>query len=169
MPRNQYIESALKTFFLAIVAAIFFAYVPYKIATLEGNTIITEIGGVRFFGLIFILLGAMGYLACLRNFVVDAKSSPFPGDDQKHLIIKGLYRYVRNPIYISAYFIIFGEALFFNSLEILYYLMGWILFFHIFVVYIEEPGLRDKFGDSYTRYCDSVRRWIPRLKRLGKK
>jgi len=64
---------------------------------------------------------------------------------------------VRNPIYISANFIFAGEALLFQSLEMVFYLLGWIVVFHVVVVFVEEPFLRTKFGNSHERYCKSVR------------
>ena len=82
---------------------------------------------------------------------------------QKHLIVKGLYRYVRNPIYISWYLIIFGEALFFQSLDLLFYLLSWIVFSQIKVIFFEEPSLKERFGETYEQYLKSERRWIPRL------
>lgn len=164
MSQNHFIENILKTIMLAIIAVILIGYIPFKIGTYEGRTVITEIGRFRLLGPIFIFFGIIGYLTCLWNFVFVAEGSPIPFDTPKHLIIKGLYRYVRNPIYISAYLILFGQALFFQSLEILYYLFYWIVFFQFSVVFMEEPFLRDRFGDSYDQYCKSVGRWIPRLK-----
>ena len=79
------------------------------------------------------------------------------------LDIKGLYRYVRNPMYISGYLIIFGQALFFQSLDLLLYLSFWIVWFEIKVIFFEEPSLKKRFGETYEQYRKSVRRWIPRL------
>lgn len=167
MSRHQYIESTLKTFVFAIgIVSFVLVYLPYKIVTAENHTVIAGIGRLRFAGYIFIGSGIIGYLICFWNFIVDAKGSPIPGDTQ-YLIVKGLYRYVRNPIYISACLILLGEALLFQSLEMFYYLFGGIVVFHLFVVFVEEPFLRNKFGDDYERYCNSVRRWVPRLKPPG--
>ena len=164
MSRHQLIENVLKTSFFAIFIVLFvIAYIPYKIITAENHTVIAAIGRFRFAGYIFIGSGILGYLICFWNFIVDAKGSPIPGDTQ-HLIVKGLYRYVRNPIYISACLILVGEALLFQSLAMLYYLFGWMMVFHLFVIFVEEPFLRNKFGDTYERYCNAVCRWVPRLK-----
>lgn len=166
MSRHQFIENSLKTFVFAIIALFVIAYVPYQIITAETHTVIAAIGRFRFIGYILIGLGTIGYLICFRNFIVDAKGSPILGDT-RYLIVKGLYRYVRNPIYLSANLIFLGEALLFQSLEMLYYLLGWIIVFHLFVVFVEEPFLRHKFGDAYERYCNSVQRWVPRIKPPG--
>ena len=118
-----------------------------------------------FIGPILIVIGIIGYLLCFWNFIFDAKGTPFPGDgdSQKYLIVKGLYRYVRNPMYNSWYLIIFGEALFFQSLDLLLYLSFWIVWFEIKVIFFEEPSLKRRFGETYEQYRKSVRRWIPRL------
>lgn len=167
MSRNPFIENLLKTFLFVFIVLFVAAYIPYKIVTAESHTVIAAIGRFHSIGYFLIASGAIGYLACFWNFIVDAKGSPIPGDTQD-LIVRGLYRYVRNPIYISANLIFAGEALLFQSLEMIYYLLGWIVVFHIVVVFVEEPFLRDKFGDTYEQYCKSVRRWIPRLKQPGK-
>ena len=66
-------------------------------------------------------------------------------------------------MYISWYLIIFGEALFFQSLDLLLYLSVWIVLFEIKVIFFEEPSLKRRFGETYEQYRKSVRRWIPRL------
>ena len=129
----------------------------------EKHIFIDQIGKIRFIGPILIVIGIIGYLPCIWNFIFYAKGSPFPGDTQKYLIVKGLYRYVRNPMYISLYLIIFREALFFQSLDLLIYLSFWIVWFEIKVIFFEEPSLKERFGETYEQYRKSVRRWIPRL------
>ena len=164
MSRHRFIENALKTGLFAISIVFFvIAYIPYKIISAENHAVIAGMGRFRFAGYIFIGSGILGYLICFWHFIVDAKGSPILGDTQ-HLIVRGLYRYVRNPIYISACLILLGEVLIFQSLAMLYYLFGWMVVFHIFVIFVEEPFLRNKFGSTYEQYCNSVRRWVPQLK-----
>lgn len=153
MSPTQFSENTLKTFLFAIIVVFVITYIPYQIISAENHTVITQIGRFRIIGYLLIGLGITGYLVCFRNFIVDAKGSPIPGDTQ-HLIFKGFYRYVRNPIYISACLIFFGEALLFQSLEMLYYLLGAIIVFHLFVVFVEEPFLRQRFGDTYEAYAN---------------
>jgi protein-S-isoprenylcysteine O-methyltransferase Ste14 len=64
---------------------------------------------------------------------------------------------------ISGYLIVFGQALFFQSLYLLLYLSFWIVWFEIEVIFFEEPSLKKRFGETYEQYRKSVRRWIPRL------
>ena len=146
--------------FIVITFAVFF---PHHIISDENHIVIDQIGKFRFIGPILIIIGIIGHLLCFWNFIFDAKGTPFPGDTQKYLIVKGLYWYVRNPMYISWYLIIFGEALFFKSLDLLLYLSFWIVWFEIKVIFFEEPSLKRRFGEIYEQYRKSVRRWIPRL------
>ena len=164
MSAKETFANTFGTLICGFVAFTFGVFIPLKIINAENHTIFAEIGVLRFIGPAFIFVGLIGTLACYWNFIYDAKGAPLIEGMQKHLIVKGLYKYVRNPIYISWYLIIFGEAVYFQSLDLLLYLAGWMVFFQIKVVYSEEPYLSVTFGDSYESYRKSVRRWIPRLK-----
>ena len=152
----------LNTFIFAFFAAVL-AFAPvYEIMTSENYTAIKVIGKFQYLGSICIFMGIVGYLLGFWYYIIDAKGSPLPGD-QNRIITKGLYRYVRNPMYISWLLIIFGEVLVFWSKGLVYYLFFWVVFFQFRIIFFEEPGLRRKFGESYVQYCRSVRRWIPRM------
>lgn len=73
----------------------------------------------------------------------------------------GLYRYVRNPMYVGVLLFLLGEALFFGSWAFLLYTLGWLAVVHVNVILYEEPSLRRKFGASYDHYRSAVRRWMP--------
>jgi protein-S-isoprenylcysteine O-methyltransferase Ste14 len=77
--------------------------------------------------------------------------------------VHGLYRYVRNPMYLSVTTIVFGEMLLTRSVGLLIYWLIWFVLVNLFVVGFEEPTLRRQFGDSYDRYTRAVGRWIPRF------
>ena len=79
----------------------------------------------------------------------------------------GLYRYVRNPMYAGVLILLLGEALMFQSVALVIYTFCWFVFVHLNVILWEERLLRHKFGDSYSRYCGSVRRWIPGRRYAG--
>ena len=164
MSAKENLANAYGTLLCGVVAIIFGAFIPLKIINSDGHTLIEAIGNFRFIGPIFILIGIIGCLTCYWNFIFDAKGSPLIEGMQKHLIVKGLYRYVRNPIYISWYLILFGEAIYFQSQDLILYLLGWMVVFQIKVVFCEEPYLSVTFGESYESYRKSVRRWRPRLK-----
>lgn len=164
MAVKEHLANTFGTVMTLVIAIIFSVFIPYKVINSEGHTIIAEIGNFRFIGPTFILIGAIGYLACCWNFIFEAKGIPAMEGMQKHLIVKGAYKYVRNPIYISFWLIILGEAIYFQSQDLLLYLLGWMIVFQIRVVVFEEPYLRVTFGESYESYRKSVPRWIPRLR-----
>lgn len=110
-----------------------------------------------------LFLGAAIYFWCLWNFAVYGRGTPAPIDAPKHLVVRGLYRYIRNPMYVGVFLVIAGWALFFQSLTILIYGVCVAVGFHLFIVFVEEPPLRKKFGESYTYYCEQAGRWLPKI------
>ncbi len=124
-----------------------------------------QAGGFTPAGILLIALGATGYLWCALDFAYVGRGTPAPIDPPKILVARGLYRFVRNPMYVSVMLILLGESLLFESLALLRYAVIVAVGFHLFVVLYEEPTLRKKFGASYEQYCKHVRRWIPRIPR----
>ena len=115
----------------------------------------------RFAGGVLIGLGAPVLLECFARFALRGLGTPAPVFPTRHLVITGMYRYVRNPMYIAVLATIFGQALLFGSVALLGYgALVWLLF-HLFVLVYEEPKLRATFGDEYASYCAKVPRWIP--------
>ncbi len=114
-------------------------------------------------GAIFMGLGGILVLACVGTFIVRGRGTPTPFDAPRKFVAVGPYKHVRNPMYIGAWTLLVGFGLYLHSNSILLFSLGWIVFFHLFVVFFEEPNLRDKFGVTYEDYCTSVRRWLPRL------
>jgi protein-S-isoprenylcysteine O-methyltransferase Ste14 len=123
-----------------------------------------EIGVFRFTGLGPIILGIVTMTGFIWGWILSGTGTPLQFDTPKELIVRGSYRFVRNPMYVRYCLILFGEILLFKSSALLLYLLVSFLFFHTIVVFVEEPMLKLKFGESYEQYCKSVRRWIPRLK-----
>ncbi len=120
-----------------------------------------RLSAVRYIGLIPISLGAFLYLWCAWDFTFAGKGTPAPFDPPKEIVVRGLYRFVRNPMYFAVILVLVGEAIFFQSVAILIYALIVFLFFHLWVLYYEETTLRRKFGESYEKYCHTVPRWIP--------
>ena len=114
-------------------------------------------------GLPPVLLGAVTYLWCAWDFTFTGRGTPAPIDPPKELVVKGLYRYVRNPMYVGITLILLGEAVLFESAVLFLYAGLLLVWFQLFIVYYEEPTLRRLFGASYESYCKSVSRWIPGL------
>ena len=111
-----------------------------------------------------IVFGACVYFWCAWDFATHGRGSPAPVAPPKQLVARGLYRHVRNPMYVGVAAILLGEALLFASLALLWYAVAIVFGFNLFVLLYEEPTLRRKFGDAYERYCRAVPRWIPRLR-----
>lgn len=108
-------------------------------------------------------LGAVGLLDSFRRFAVEGLGTPAPVLPTRHLVVTGLYRYVRNPMYVAVVSAIVGQALIFGNVGLLEYGGRVWLLFHVFVLVYEEPKLRASFGTKYDLFCARVPRWIPRL------
>lgn len=102
-------------------------------------------------------------LDSFARFALQGLGTPAPIAPPRHLVVTGLYRYVRNPMYVAGLLIISGQGLFFGSVRVLEYGLAVWLIFHLFVLLYEEPVLRSKFGAEYDEFRANVRRWIPRL------
>jgi protein-S-isoprenylcysteine O-methyltransferase Ste14 len=112
--------------------------------------------------LVMIIPGAALYVACVWVFATVGRGTPGPWDAPRHFVVVGPYRWVRNPIYISALLVVVGEAWLFLSPPLLLYAAALAVGVHLFVIGYEEPTLRRRFGDEYLAYRRQVGRWIPR-------
>jgi protein-S-isoprenylcysteine O-methyltransferase Ste14 len=118
---------------------------------------------VRVAGGILIALGAVGLLDSFARFALQGLGTPAPVFPTRHLVVTGLYRHVRNPMYVSVVAAILGQGLLLGNVSLLEYGgLVWLLF-HLFVLIYEEPTLRASFGPEYAAFCAAVPRWIPRL------
>jgi protein-S-isoprenylcysteine O-methyltransferase Ste14 len=121
----------------------------------------------QFVALLPLGLGTAIYLRCLWEFATRGRGIPAPIDHPKQLVVTGLYRYVRNPMYLGVLLFLFGESLFLQYRTFFLYAIAWLLFVHLNVLLYEEPNLRRKFGNSYEQYTAAVRRWVPGRKYAG--
>ena len=114
-------------------------------------------------GIVAILIGLACLLECFCRFALEGRGTPAPVAQTEILIVSGLYRFVRNPMYVAVLTIVLGEALLFgNGLLFAYAVVLWIAF-NLFVRFYEEPQLVQRFGNAYESYYQHVRRWWPRL------
>ncbi len=146
--------------FTVIVPGTVTVIIPYWILTTDPNF---SVGNFQLFGVLPIALGGIFYFWCLWDFTFSGRGTPAPIDPPKVLVAKGLYQFVRNPMYVGALLILLGEAIFFRSWTLLLHALAFALGFHLAVVFYEEPTLTRKFGTSYEEYCQDVPRWIPRF------
>ena len=155
--------------FTLLLPGVFLVLVPYFLLSWSGDGFTVDIGSFRYFGVLPVLLGVLIYIQCAWSFISLGKGTPAPVDPPKELVVKGLYKHVRNPMYLGVLFLLIGEVIFFGSLLLILYTVLVFLCFHLFVVVYEESHLRASFGGTYSRYCNSVPRWIPRWRKTGKK
>jgi protein-S-isoprenylcysteine O-methyltransferase Ste14 len=113
-------------------------------------------------GIVIILAGVALLGACICEFARSGRGTLSPVDPPTTLVVRGLYRYVRNPMYLSVATIILGELLLVRSRGLLWYWAVWLLAVNLFVRGYEEPTLRRQFGASYDDYTRQVGRWLPR-------
>ena len=92
------------------------------------------------------------------------QGTPAHLDPPKRLVINGLYRHVRNPIYLGALSVHLGTILWFGSGLLIIYFLLFVLGYYLLVLFIEEPILKSTFGREYEAYMKSVPRWLPKLK-----
>ena len=119
---------------------------------------------LHWLAVVLIVPGAALLLACIFEFARSGRGTLSPADPPSTLVVRGPYRYVRNPMYVGVTAIGLGEWLLTHSPGMLVYLACWFVVVNLFVMLFEEPTLRSTFSESYERYTRSVRRWIPSLR-----
>ena len=106
-----------------------------------------------------IAVGALVLLRCVWDFFAAGRGTLAPIDPPRHLVVRGLYRYTRNPMYNGVLAVLLGEAWLFHSLALLQFAALMFLIFHVFVIGYEEPALEAQFGERYRAYRAAVPRW----------
>jgi len=118
----------------------------------------------RALGLVLVAGGVFVLLDSFIRFALQGLGTPAPIAPPARLVVTGLYRHVRNPMYVAVLALIFGQAFFFGNLDVLVYgVVVWAIC-HVFVPIHEEPSLQRKFGAEYEAFCENVPRWLPRLR-----
>src|SRR5262249_43998672 len=136
--------------------------IPYWILSSREVAVISQGQPYRYLGIPLVMIGGTGLLWCIWQFFSEGRGTLAPIDAPKHLVVRGLFRYVRNPMYVSVVTILIGEAIFFMSAAIIIEVGTFMVLVYLFVVFYEEPTLRRQFGKSYEKYSQQVGRWIPR-------
>lgn len=113
-----------------------------------------------YFGLVLILLGLLIALYCVYRFIIDGLGTLSPVHRTKALVVKGLYKYSRNPMYVGMLLVLIGEFIITRSVHLLAYTIVVGLAFHLFVIFVEEPRLTRDFKTEYLDYMNRVRRWF---------
>ncbi len=116
----------------------------------------------RWLGVALGVLATPLFVSFLSRFVREGHGTPAPIAPPQHLVVRGPFRWVRNPGYIAVVSMIVGQGLLFGSWAVLVYAACMALLFHFVVVVWEEPALRRTFGAEYEEYRRRVPRWLPR-------
>lgn len=156
--RPRWLTAAWAVLFFAVV----FGLVPWYAAVVSdrlgwprGTSPVTQaIGGG-------VVVGALALmLHCSRLFARVGKGTPVPFDPPTELVTSGVYGVSRNPIYVGQVAILLGYFLCFGQLGLLLHAVVWALLVQGWIVWVEEPGLRLRFGTEYVLYTQQVPRWI---------
>jgi protein-S-isoprenylcysteine O-methyltransferase Ste14 len=145
--------------FLFVAPGVVAGLLPYAITGWESNhpALILQILGV-----VLIAAGSAVLLAAFARFVLEGIGTPAPVAPTEHLVVGGLYRYVRNPQYLAVGSTILGQALLLGQPGLLAYLALFAAAVTAFVHGYEEPTLQERYGAEYDAYRRDVPRWIPR-------
>ena len=139
--------------------------VPYFILAAAHIPLARPIGILQILAIPIAALGIYMIIWVGMAFVRQGRGTPIPIEPPNRLVISGLYRNVRNPMYVGAILIILAESVYYGSLLLVLYAVGLWAMLHISLVIFEEPQLKRRFGADYVRYLAEVPRWIPRLRK----
>ncbi len=119
---------------------------------------------VRMGGFCLVLLGLSLFFHSLRRFATDGQGTLAPWDPPGKLVVRGPYRFVRNPMISGIVLVLFGESMYLYSSPHALWALTFLTFNALLIPLLEEPQLRRRFGAAYIEYCNHVPRFVPRLK-----
>lgn len=159
--------------FAAVGSALFFllapgfvaGLVPYWISGWRAPVTTVEWLPMRVLGFALIVAGLVVLVSAFVRFVREGSGTPAPVAPTERLVVGGLYRYVRNPMYLAVVSVIVGQAMAFGAARLFAYAMVVWMLFAAFVQLYEEPTLERQYGAQYDAYRRAVRAWLPRLRR----
>ena len=145
--------------FIVVVPASVAGWIPWYAA---GSPPLVPRAGVLLAALaaLMVVVGWTVLLVCAREFAHAGRGTPAPYDPPRLLVTSGLYRFTRNPMYVGVATAIFGQAIWFRSLDATIYGIAMVLAFHVAILIYEEPRLTKVFGQQYLDYRNRVPRWI---------
>ena len=147
--------------FTVLVPGTVAGYVPWR---LRNGSPIAASPWMVWPGALLIALGVAIYLhTAFWGFALHGRGTPAPIAPTKKLVVEGLHRYVRNPMYLGVLGVVLGQAVLFQSRSIALYAVVFWLAAHLFVLFYEEPTLHQQFGSDYDDYRRRVPRWLPKF------
>ena len=162
--RSRTAALSFSALFLIIAPGTVAGYLPWLISRWQAAGDFGASPLVRLAGLPLLLLGGAALLECFARFAWIGLGTPAPVAPTRRLVVSGLYRHVRNPMYVAVVALILGQGLLFGRFALLLYAAGVWLAFHLFVLVYEEPTLRRQFPADYEAFARAVPRWLPRLR-----
>lgn len=151
-------------FWVVALPGLVAGYVPWMYLGLREGRHVDARSPADLAGVVLLAIGVAIALASIVAFAREGRGTLSPVDPPTTLVVRGLYRYVRNPMYVGVALALIGESLLSASLPLLTYFGAWFLLVNVFVMFHEEPHLRRTFGASYADYVAHVGRWVPRLR-----
>jgi protein-S-isoprenylcysteine O-methyltransferase Ste14 len=139
---------------------VFAGLLPLLVRPLDAYVPWTLPGVLRHAGIPLFLAGVALDYWCLWLFIFQGRGTALPLDPPQELVVSGPYKYVRNPIVVGVLAMLLGEALYFASPVLFLYLILATVVYHLYLVYVEEPELKKRFGKSYEEYEKAVPRGL---------
>jgi protein-S-isoprenylcysteine O-methyltransferase Ste14 len=148
--------------FLFVAPGVVAGLVPWLLTGWEVRDPLRHWAPLRVLGMILLAAGAVVLLNAFARFVVEGIGTPAPVAPTERLVVGGLYRFVRNPMYLAVASTIVGQALALGQLVLLPYAAAFLAVVAAFVHWYEEPTLLRVFGERYEEYRRAVPGWWPR-------
>jgi protein-S-isoprenylcysteine O-methyltransferase Ste14 len=144
---------------LVLIPGTVAVFLPFQILQAGGRIARPALTAASVPAACLVLFGFSILLLCVWDFFATGRGTLAPFDPPRRLVVGGLYRFTRNPMYNGVLAALVGEAWLFRSTALLAYAVAVFILFHVFVVAYEEPALASQFGESYRRYRHAVPRW----------
>jgi len=151
--------------FLVLVPGVVAGVVPWYLSDGWARHDVAAERSLVVVGAVLVLSGVVALLCTFAFYVIDGTGTPAPIAPTDALVIRGLNRYVRNPMYLAVIAIILGQALMLARPVLLAYAAFAFALMAAFARWYEEPVLRERYGAQYEVYCARVHAWIPRVRR----
>src|SRR5262249_32532299 len=145
-PMDKLSASLGSVVFLVVAPGVIAGVVPWWISRWQTNPSFLDVALLKLLGAALIVAGLLALLESFARFALQGIGTPAPVFPTRHLVVTGLYRNVRNPIYVAVVMLVLGQGLLFARPGLVAYAALLWCGFHLFVCYYEEPTLRKRFG-----------------------
>ena len=149
--------------FFVIAPCVAAGLIPWWITRWQMQPPFLGLGVIRILGVVLILAGVPGLVDSFARFALQGLGTPAPVAPPRKLVVTGLYRHVRNPMYVSVLAVVLGQALLLSDARLIAYGALFWLACHLYVIAYEEPTLTRTFGAEYEAFRANVPRWLPRV------